>query len=190
MNLDELITNAYSKYQAELKAQKEAKEAEEKRWVENAIAEFRLFLDKAIPLEIQQELGVEIKAVYNQSAWAEFTFYNEAITIYRHGSDRFTIDNCGHTLGDRYYESDDFLNALLIELGKIRAENPVIDLEEVNNIRKTLGRCCAEIGAISESDLWKRLCEKYCDPKEMKTFLKDVVCLLGDAMGCVDEVAK
>ncbi|ALF55745.1 hypothetical protein ACX27_27455 [Nostoc piscinale CENA21] len=188
MSLDQLITSAYNKYQAEIKAQKEAKEAEEHRWVDNAIAEFKAFLDKAIPPEIQLELGIEIKAVYNQSAWAEFTFCSELLTICRYGSERLNLNKGGHTLGGKYIDSGYFLNVLLTELGKIRAEFPTINLEEVESIQIKLESHYIGVKAIaSSSDTWKQLCDRS---PEIKKYLEDALCNLEMAIGYLEEVIK
>lgn len=67
---------------------------------------------------------------------------------------------------------------------------PKIYTEDVEKLRATLNRCGSEIKAISESEVWRQICQKLGDAEEAETFLEDVVCLLGDAMGCVDEVLE
>ncbi len=195
MNLEQLITDAYSKHQAELKAKKEAEELEYQQWTQEAIAKFSSRLDEAIPPQLQETLSLKIYGFYNQSSYAEFEYRGESIRIIAWGDYEWkAMKNGDYIAGGK---PEEFLNLLLIALGKIREENPEskIDPEEVESLLCTLSRCYVDIKSTSESTLWKQLCEsKHNDPEmkdpEMKINLGDVLHYLGEMIEDIEEAMQ
>ena len=188
MNLEQLIDDVYSKHQAELKAKEEAEELKHQQWTEEAIFKFSSRLDEAIPPQLQETLGIKINGFYNHPSYAEFEYRGKLITIITWGDYEWRATKNGNYIAEGSPEK--FFNSLLIALGKIREDNPKprIDPEVVESLQATFNRCYKDIKSISESTLWKQLCEaKYNDP-EMKTNLGDVLHYLGETIDDIEEV--
>ncbi|MBD2437400.1 hypothetical protein [Nostoc sp. FACHB-110] len=195
MDLEKLIDNAYGKYQAELKAEEEAKLAEEKKLIDKSISVFKANFDQVISSELQQALGIEIIGSKTQSVHARFGYMGYYFKITKYDEIRWRVDKGKSNFAAEclFAEcSNNLINRLLIALGEIKAsvepQHSSIPIEEqIKNIQDTLDRCYADIKAISESQSWKQLCEKSGDP-EMKTHLGDARNYLSEAMDCVDRL--
>ncbi|MCC5636355.1 hypothetical protein LC593_10885 [Nostoc sp. CHAB 5844] len=189
MNLDQLITEAYSKYQAELKAKKEAEELEEKHLVEEAIAQYRSNLDKFVSHELQTALGIKFDEE-EKTVFGDFEYRGIEFSVIQDRENEWRLvrkveRNFVFVLSD---SPSNFAERLLIALGEIREENPEpkIDTEQIKKFQETLNCCYDDVQKIIESETWKRLCDHYPDP-EIKTHLGDVLHYLEQALGCIDE---
>lgn len=189
MNLEQLITDAYSKHQAELKAKKETEELKHQQWTQEAIAKFSSRLNVVIPPQLQETLSLKIYGFYNQSSYAEFEYRGELIRIITWGDYEWKAVRSGDYIAGG--KSEEFLNSLLIALGIIR-ENPeiYIDIEEAESFQVILDRCYVDVKSILESTLWNQLCEvKHNDPG-MKTNLADALHYLGETIDDIGEAMK
>lgn len=191
MNLEQLITDAYAKHQAQIEAQLKAKLVEEQKRTQIVIDNFQKGFDAAVSPEMQALIGIKITGDINQ-AQADFEYKNTRFTIYAHGSEwRVLCVAITGKANDFCVSSNDLSNSLLVAMGEIRTNTESeIDRKEVEKIRATLNRCCSEIKAISGSEIWQQICQKSGNAEAAETFLEDAICLLGDAISCVDEAVE
>ncbi len=173
-NLEQLIDEVYGKHQAELKAKQEAQKLKEKQEIEKAIALFCADFDTIISPNLQKELGIEICAVFNQFVHAEFVYRGEKLKIARWSDDvhwRVVKDDiflCGGN-------SETFLNLLLIELGKIRANNaePETQPMTLEQAADILDDCIT----LAE-DVYEHRYDLIHNPEEFGSSLKAAICLM------------
>lgn len=188
MNLEQLITEVYTKHQAKIQAEEESKRLKEQKEIEQAIAQFKAEFDLFMPSEWQQRLGIEfvLDKYFEGGVCAAFNYRGIKLAIAKYGGRWLLQKNQAYLFAEA--NQQEFIHRLLIALGEIREEIPA-DPEEVENVLATLNRCYIDVQLISESDTWKWLCDRTTTDPEMKTHLGDVLHYLGEAIGSLEDAA-
>lgn len=175
MNLEQLITEAYSKHQAELQAAQEAQKLKEQQETERAIAKPRSQLNGVITPEIQACLNIEFTAKLYDSGIARFIYKDTEFYIqygpYTGGEWGVWTNKNGFP---SHVRSEGLLNYLLIQLGQVRDSEPEPEPEmTLEHAADILGDCFA----LAENVYDKRH-DFIHNPEEFGENLKTAICLL------------
>lgn len=120
MDLEQLITETYSAYKAEVAAEENRKKLKEELETNQAIATLKRHLDKALAPEVQAVLGVELFAEAGK-ALAQFKYKSNKFWLeYGHFRDGYEWIVWMNDVSSGYSTRENLHSYILVELGKIR----------------------------------------------------------------------
>ncbi|PHJ69213.1 hypothetical protein VF14_03545 [Nostoc linckia z18] len=168
IDLEQMITNAYTRHLADLEAKKQERIAEEERKKQTAIAKFREVFDPVFAADLQNAMGIEFDSD-SRRTFATFTYQDTKICIFRYSDDMWEVETSkGETFGAKPSE---IVDRLLATMGRIREEFQPKRLTPEEALE-------ALIFALSQSEYVYSHRFEFQNSDKFGEDLKTVVCLL------------
>ncbi|MFN6474031.1 MAG: hypothetical protein RMY36_030750 [Nostoc sp. SerVER01] len=176
IDLEQMITDAYTRHLADLEAKKQERIAQEEVQKQAAIAKFREVFDPVFAADLQSAIGIEVDNDGHQT-FGTFVYMETRFNIFSLGENaslRQNVWKIETSKGDTFTAtSQKIVDTLLVAMGKTREEYQPKRLTPQEALE-------ALIFAFSQSECVYSHRFEFQNSDEFSKKLKTVVCLLGE----------